>query len=905
MKSYKGLVVKYIKNEKRSVIPIFISIILTVSAIISVTFITQNILRNNLEEKKIVFGDYDVRLQKINNERLKEIEVHENIKDYALGKPGDLEFEIGKGDEDYLTNIDLENSWNKINVQEYAVEKSFFNDFINFRVVDGRLPMSENEIVVSSKVLDNLNMLSNSEEQYKVGSDVEFSKIDFENINKNKVEKVNYKIVGIIQTDDADSLFGSTVIRILNEKELADTSEEFEVFTYLNNPLKVEELAKDLGLKYIRPTASNMIDPFGYPAAEIKYPGYDKESYSSIMKNGTSLAILGAIAVFCLMAVYNTFNASVAKRIKVYGILRAIGGSMKQITYLIYSEALILYLVAAPIGLAIGYMLTKLESYILVDKIGLLEMFTMNLNLEVILITLFLVFVIVMFSVTSVLRKEGKLTPIEAIMDARGLGKSKKSLGTNIVGESLSGSGSEEDERKAVKEILDYEKTTLKFKIMKKVFKFEGEIAHKNITRDANTYKLTKRTLFVAMAIIIFFFVRVVNDTVIKNDIVKSNKWDMELTLEEKNFDNNIIDDIKATKGVEEVYRTSEAKVALSVKSDVVSKELMSVLGTETTEDNNYEIVAKIATVDENCIKLYEGIDKKKLDEGGVLLVNKATNYKETVGEGGSGIMYVESNPILKSKVGEKLILSKEGTVIPQGWREITYNENIKVKELNIVGAVDDDVLYSTAHSINIDELDYNVKILTTEEGLSKILDKASNNKLAIKTENNENRVDIVNKLEAISGNNNYKFEDVEGQKLRLERNINENIGLNIIFSITIIIMVILNLINTTNACILARRKELAGMRAIGMSKSQQRKMIIGEVFYIALSVAFTVIATVGLLSFTNQGVNISAGKVSVLTLIMGEGLIILSLMLVSTLTSIAPLIQASKFSIVDDLKED
>lgn len=67
-----------------------------------------------------------------------------------------------------------------------------------------------------------------------------------------------------------------------------------------------------------------MEGPYGYPAADIKYPGYDKAEVSSIMKNGISLTILGVIIVFSFMAVYNTFQASVAKRLKIYGILRAI-----------------------------------------------------------------------------------------------------------------------------------------------------------------------------------------------------------------------------------------------------------------------------------------------------------------------------------------------------------------------------------------------------------------------------------------------------------------------------------------------------------------------------------------------------------------------------------------------------
>ncbi|MGL5087088.1 MAG: ABC transporter permease, partial [Clostridium sp.] len=402
-----------------------------------------------------------------------------------------------------------------------------------------------------------------------------------ERINKDitvdEDKKASYKIVGIIETDIGDTLFGNKVIRLLSDEEIANKNDVFEAFTYLKDSSKQEEIVNELGLKYILPNRS-MTDPFGYPAADVKYPGYDKDSYTSIMSNKLSRIILAIIIIFCFTAVYNTFHTSVAKRIKVYGILRAIGGNMNQIGYLIYSEALILFAVAAPIGLVLGYAITKIESYVLINSVGLLQRFSIDFNLEVILITLISVFLIVFIAVKSVLRKEGKLTPIEAIMDARGLTRNKKSLGSNILGQSLSETGNGDEDKDAIKELLDYDKTTLKFRIMKKLFNFEGELAHKNITRDAKPHKLTKSTLFIAMAMLIFFFLQVVNGTINGNNLIKSDKWDVELSLEQKQFDNKVIDEITNINGVENVYKVSKAKIPLVVFNDMLSSDLQNVL---------------------------------------------------------------------------------------------------------------------------------------------------------------------------------------------------------------------------------------------------------------------------------------------------------------------------------------
>lgn len=936
MKSYKGLVRRYVKNEKRSVVPIFISIILTICLITSVVFIVQNIMGNDFAEKKILFGDYDARFRNLDSEKVSSLKESENVKDYTFGK----------GDEILVTKKEGETKEESVlsYTGTYAVDKKFLDEYINLNVVEGRLPEKENEVVI------NKALMTAAPGEYKIGNSIQFNSRKhkfteesyvnaftqifyrdtdkFNNMNvderdksiqdlvdKNiKVEddkKVNYTIVGIIETDISDSLLGNKIVRLLTEDEKANKQNTLEMFTYLNDSsvTKLKSMAKELNIKYIPVDMYN--DQSGYPGSDIRFVGYDKNSYTSIIKNGLSRNILLVIIAFCFMAVYNTFHTSVAKRIKVYGILRAIGGNMGQISYLIYNEAVLLFLAATPIGLALGYALAKVESYLLINQLGLLDSFIMNFNLELILITLISTLAIVGISVKSVLRKEGKLTPIEAVMDARGLTRTKKSLGKNLLGQSLSEGKDGKEDNKVIKELLDYDKKTFKFKVMKDLFKYEGELAHKNITRDAKPHKLTKSTLFMAMAILIFFFLQVVNGSVKAGDIVKSDKWDVELGLNNGQFNNDVINEIKNTDGVESVYKWSEVKLPIVVSNNDMSdglKEAISYRPVEKVaeEKKTQGIVASLTTLDENSIKLYEGVDKEALDNGGVLLVNMGTSYIEKPSHmigGGVDYSFINSNPMLSYTSGDKLQVSEDNSVLNKEGLEKYYEDNRKFNELNIVGTVDDDMIYSTANSTNKDELDFDVRLLTTEKGFNKIVGGSTNNKLVIKTDNVEKRADTIKELNRISAVNNYKLNDVIGSKLKLERNIKQDLGLNIIFAVTIVLMVILNLVNTSNASILARRKELAGMRAIGMSNSQERRMIIGELFYIALSVGITVIVSVGALSMANQSANLGAGKVSIVTLLLGEGLIILFLMIISNLTALGPLAQAKKFSIVEDLK--
>ncbi|MGL5352197.1 MAG: hypothetical protein ACRDA5_02580, partial [Clostridium sp.] len=139
MKSYKGLVKRYIKNEKRSVVPIFISIILTISLITSVVFIVQNIMGNDFSEKKIIFGDYDARFRNLDSEKLSKLKSNENVTDYALGK-GD-EILISKKESERVEDSTITYTGT------YAVDQKFLDEYINLNVVEGRLPEKQNEVL--------------------------------------------------------------------------------------------------------------------------------------------------------------------------------------------------------------------------------------------------------------------------------------------------------------------------------------------------------------------------------------------------------------------------------------------------------------------------------------------------------------------------------------------------------------------------------------------------------------------------------------------------------------------------------------------------------------------------------------------------------------------------------------
>jgi len=60
------------------------------------------------------------------------------------------------------------------------------------------------------------------------------------------------------------------------------------------------------------------------------------------------------VMIATLIFIYNSFNISTMERMKEYGLIKAIGGTNKQIKKIILKEAFIIGVIALPIGLLLG-----------------------------------------------------------------------------------------------------------------------------------------------------------------------------------------------------------------------------------------------------------------------------------------------------------------------------------------------------------------------------------------------------------------------------------------------------------------------------------------------------------------------------------------------------------------------
>lgn len=924
LNNYKQLTVRYMKKEKGNSIAIFISIVLTISLITSIVVILDNNMKNEYARLKRDQGEYDVRLQNIDQDKLQKINDSTNTKDYTAGKS------------EGIVNIQNGNGAYSL-VEVYNLSQKAYDETFGFKINYGRMPENSNEVLIHGGIINKLG------QYYKIGDtikvDVETNRniemynyytiyarsiskpIATENLNytgdvmddffpKLIKETKEYKVVGIVDVGENNVLWENRILGLLTDEE-QNTSDGLEVYTTLTNGKNEEALANEIGIRYIGRTISSNI--FGVEASDVKYPGYVKTQYQGVLNNGDNLFLLGFVSIFILAAIYNAFHISISKKIKNYGILRAVGATMGQISYLIIKEAIIIFILAIPVGFIVGIFGLKLELYVLNRILNINNTMNTTLDVSMIIAILQVVSITIIYAVAISIRKEGKLTPVDAISGAMNLKRPKKIEAKNFLGQSIEDVDNDDGELE-IKKILDFDETTFKYKIMKKLFKFEGGFAHKNITRNPSRNRLCIITLTSTMIMIILFLVQTINGNIASEFIRSSDMWDVTYISEVDAITSEDMKDIENIQGVNGVYRNIESMIPIVVEKDKINKDFEKIFknsGIKKEYENKLALNSSLRAVEEDSLKYYEqyllegSLDKEKLDDNGVILVNKATNFYVMKGSMTNTPIFIDMIKPLKYTVGEEILIPLSSDVMNfEKLKDYTDNNN-GYKKVKVVGIISEDAFKNNLNTRDFKNLNSNVSMITSENTYDYLVGPSFKNQLFISTDINEERSQTIKNLEVLSAEKYAALKDYKTMQEDIRDENLKDLSFNIIFTLTVMLLVVLNLINTLTANILSRKGELAALSAIGMSNKQKQKMIVAESFYIGLASAIFALLIGGLPAVIFQGQNSDIGKVSLPILILIVVGIVIALALVTVVISLVPLNKLKKMNIVDTLKED
>lgn len=479
MKLLNRLTIKSLKlNNKRTLVTI-IGIILATALITSVATLVSSAYKSYCEYIKETDGNYHVKFDNVPKEEIKNIEDKDSIENLFVTQ------KIGYGVLEKNTS-ETNTYFRILGFSKEAMQE------LGIKLVDGKMPENENEIVISQNNID-----ISKDAELEIGKEITLN-INAEGSleNNNKQELINsYKIVGIIDvTDDnieknyttENDITYSTIITTLDEN-----IKNYDVYVRYKNVLNfLEETADILGLsqeefsqlkgRTLDKTAENLSfnksNKYTYTINSLltimESGGFGYSVFLMIYMIAAIVMIIIIIAsVFCIR---NSFSISITEKIKQYGMLSSIGATKCQIRNMVFYEAFILGIIAIPIGIIVGtgliYILLKVGETILSKYLYGVK-FIFSVNIWMIIVSIVLSAITIYFSANKSAKKASKISPIEAIKNKEDIDITNKKIKSS--------------------------------KIIKKIFGVGGDIAYKNLKRNKKRYKTTIISIVVSVSIFI------------------------------------------------------------------------------------------------------------------------------------------------------------------------------------------------------------------------------------------------------------------------------------------------------------------------------------------------------------------------------------------------------------------
>ena len=345
MKSYRVLAWKELLAQKVTSILILIAVILST---ITTTVIGQSIgILNAMRQQQAITikGEKYATFLQMSEEQLSELKEDARFSyigpSISLGTI-DLNSQLTLGLVEYVGNsLDAYPAISQIQegrLPEQAMEIALSEDALKFLGFDG-------------KVGDTISLPVSKTLRHDIAPSIEFT-ADFVLVGITKSNYIGYSyggITGIVGTDTAEQLLP-------------------EEYLYYNVDFRTVDK------RTFQNTVNDVIEKFqiheldtSYNQVYLQACGIQFDSQESSENSGSGFSFMAAagimVGVLILLAaglvIYNILKISVSKRIKGYGILRAIGSEKSQLYSIVSLQILILCLIGIPVGMIVGLLSTK------------------------------------------------------------------------------------------------------------------------------------------------------------------------------------------------------------------------------------------------------------------------------------------------------------------------------------------------------------------------------------------------------------------------------------------------------------------------------------------------------------------------------------------------------------------
>lgn len=207
-------------------------------------------------------------------------------------------------------------------------------------LLKGRLPDAKDEIVLEEWMLSNLGLKEGIGETLKI-------------------EHIDFKIVGIVSdsfTKYNEEIIGYTVI-----SENTSDADAYTLYVNFDLSTNIEkeslQFMEELGCKAEERRANwDVIEPLGITA-----PISENESVVAFVKKLSMDEDMTTIlfAIFSAFIIYSILNVTVMQRMSQYGILESMGAGFRHLFEIIFLEVFMLFMIGFPIGCIVGIAVSK------------------------------------------------------------------------------------------------------------------------------------------------------------------------------------------------------------------------------------------------------------------------------------------------------------------------------------------------------------------------------------------------------------------------------------------------------------------------------------------------------------------------------------------------------------------
>ena len=857
MNLYTSLTLRYLKQNKRRTLVTIIGIILATALICGIGNICTSFMDYQMRDQIKTSGSFYATFTDIDKEKASVITKSSGVSEYGYKK------NLGSviWDKKNSTSLDIN-----------VFDKNTINSF-QITLKKGSYPKNESEIVVTQALLNKWNKKIGDKITLNLG---ELIYDDMGMISKLKnSQKTTFKIVGTLDKAPYNSkLFAIAGFDI----NTVNKNEKFDVSICTKNPKDIYKTAisigKNIGLvqkdnpqdeSYNYDEQANLyFKDIEYNEGLLRLLG--ASSYSNI--NITLLLIVGLVASLVIIAtiatIYNSFSIAISERKKQFAILNSIGATKSQIMKFVFLEGFLVSIVGIPIGLlsgtvAIDIVFKVIKTFFKTSMFGELDLRVVFSPIVLILSTLVILLTIFISALIPAINA-AKISPLEAIKNSSNLkvGKIKSS------------------------------------KLIKKIFKTEGELAYKNLRRNKGKFRITLFSLVISIVIFISFngFV----DMFIEANQINYGSITNDLTLYENNLltkeeVQKTIDELKKINGLKDVAIDKGYNLNVHVDEKNINKDLRESLKQSRYVDmdnSNYNFINSRLYIPGyfsiSNIKLSEGkFDRKTAKaENGVILVRYS--YQESLAKKGKVVL---SN----YKVGDTL----NCTITSY---DSDGKESAKEVKLKIL-AITDEILTGNNQ---YPETSFGVVAYDDLIPSLGITDDKSSSIYYVATNREKSTRDEVKK---VAEENNLSVIDSIDEAQKLEQTMNVMKIFVYGFIVVISLVSVTNIINTISTNINLRKREFAVIKSIGVTPQGFKKMIYMEsILYGILSLLYGIPIGICLNVLMNK---ILEGMITVQTLIPYKAILIcvVAIFVITFIASYIPLKKMSKENIIDNIRQE